>query len=137
MLRSIPLRGFDQQMAGLVVKEMKNKGVKFLNRCIPSSLEKSKNGKILVRWEAAQNSEKDSSGSGHEVFDTVLFAVGRRAVTDNLALDKAGIEVDADSGKIIAHNEQTNVPHIYAVGDVLFVSNIFTIFPPYFDITKV
>lgn len=124
MLRSIPLRGFDQQMAGLVVKEMESKGVQFLQKCIPSSLERTQDGKILVRWEPTPNTQ-GSTGAGKEVFDTVLFAVGRRAVTDDLALDKAGVKTHAESGKIIADNEQTSVPHIYAVGDVLYVSIVF------------
>lgn len=50
MIRSVPLRGFDQQMASLVVKEMEENGVKFLFKCIPHSVTKQSNGKLLVRW---------------------------------------------------------------------------------------
>lgn len=51
----------------------------------------------------------------------MLFAVGRRALTRELNLDKAGVKTAGEGEKIDAINEQTNVPHIYAVGDVLFV----------------
>lgn len=37
-------------------------------------------------------------------------------------VDKAGVKVAGDGEKIDAVDEQTNVPHIYAVGDVLYVS---------------
>lgn len=74
-------------------------------------------GKLKVIWQNEKNEEfKD-------VFDTVLFAIGRRALTRELHLDKAGVEVAGDGEKINATNEQTNVGHIYAVGDVLYVRN--------------
>eukprot|EP01099_Mayorella_cantabrigiensis_P005857 TRINITY_DN475_c0_g1_i1.p1 TRINITY_DN475_c0_g1~~TRINITY_DN475_c0_g1_i1.p1 ORF type:complete len:555 (+),score=134.07 TRINITY_DN475_c0_g1_i1:42-1667(+) len=53
-----------------------------------------------------------------EEYNTVLFAIGREAETRFLALDKAGVKVNP-SGKFTTVNERTNVPHIYAVGDVL------------------
>lgn len=62
-------------------------------------------------------------GSEHEAeFDTVLIATGRRALTSELKVSKAGVQIVPDNSKIDAKNEQTNVPHIYAVGDVLHVS---------------
>lgn len=52
-------------------------------------------------------------------FDTVLYATGRYALTKDLNLPAAGVEVVPENGKIDAINEQTNVSNIYAVGDVL------------------
>lgn len=57
-----------------------------------------------------------------DTFDTVLFAIGRRALTRELHLATTGVKVAGDGEKIDAVNEQTNVPHIFAVGDVLYVS---------------
>ena len=53
-----------------------------------------------------------------QVYDRVLVAIGRRANGDKLDADKAGVSVD-DRG-IIAVNKQmqTNVPHIFAIGDL-------------------
>lgn len=50
--------------------------------------------------------------------DCVLVAIGRRANTDGLALDKAGLTVNARGQIEIGHAFQTSVPGIYAVGDV-------------------
>jgi dihydrolipoamide dehydrogenase len=51
--------------------------------------------------------------------DYCLVAVGRRPYTDNLGLEKAGVNIDA-RGKIETDgNLQTNVPGIYAIGDVV------------------
>lgn len=50
--------------------------------------------------------------------DCVLVAIGRRANTDGLALDKAGLSLNARGQVEIGHDFQTNVPGIYAIGDV-------------------
>ena len=50
--------------------------------------------------------------------DCVLVAIGRRANTDGLALDKAGLAVNTRGQIEIGHDFQTSVPGIYAVGDV-------------------
>lgn len=52
-------------------------------------------------------------------YDTVLLAIGRKGCAGLLNLEAAGVAYDAGQGKIKCVNEQTNVPHIYAVGDVL------------------
>jgi len=51
--------------------------------------------------------------------DVVLVSIGRRAHTDGLALDKAGLATD-DRGVIETdHNFRTSVPSIWAIGDVI------------------
>jgi thioredoxin reductase (NADPH) len=49
----------------------------------------------------------------------VLLAVGRDAYTHKLGLDEAGVARNAVNGKIPVRDEQTNVPHIYAIGDIV------------------
>ena len=51
--------------------------------------------------------------------EAVLFAAGRRAAVDGLALEKAGLSVN-DRGYIsVGEHYRTAVPHIYAAGDVI------------------
>jgi dihydrolipoamide dehydrogenase len=50
--------------------------------------------------------------------DCVLVAIGRRPNTEGLALDKAGIAVNPRGQIEVGHDFQTNVPGIYAIGDV-------------------
>lgn len=50
------------------------------------------------------------------------MAIRKKPVTESLQLNKAGVEVNKENQKIITANEQTNNPHIYAMGDVLDVS---------------
>ena len=54
-----------------------------------------------------------------ETFDRVLVAVGRHPNGDNIGADAAGIEVD-DRGFIAVDKQQrSNVPHIFAIGDIV------------------
>ncbi|CAH0555743.1 unnamed protein product [Brassicogethes aeneus] len=114
MVRSVVLRGFDQQMAHIVTAAMQDRGVNFLFKCKPKKIEKLDNGQLKATWVNEVNEEFT------DVFDTVLFAIGRRALTRELKLENAGVKVAGDGEKIDAVNEQSNVPHIYAVGDVLY-----------------
>ena len=51
--------------------------------------------------------------------DYCLVAIGRRPYTDGLGLDKAGVQLD-DKGRVIVNDHlETNVPGIYAIGDVI------------------
>ena len=51
--------------------------------------------------------------------EAALFAAGRRAAVDGLALEKAGLAL-SDKGYIaVDANYRTAVPHIYAAGDVI------------------
>ncbi len=52
--------------------------------------------------------------------DRVLVAVGRKAYTEDLGLDKLGIAVDARTGKVaVDAHFRTSVPTISAIGDVI------------------
>ncbi|XP_026329399.1 thioredoxin reductase 2, mitochondrial isoform X7 [Hyposmocoma kahamanoa] len=114
LVRSVPLRGFDQQMASMITNEMEQRGVNFEHKTIPLSIEKLESGKLKARWLNTQTQEQKE-----DVFDTVLMATGRYALTKALNLDVAGVKCLSETGKVIADTEQTNVAHIYAVGDVL------------------
>ncbi|KAF1853894.1 hypothetical protein Lal_00005103 [Lupinus albus] len=50
--------------------------------------------------------------------DTVLVAIGRRPYTEGLGLEAVGVELERGRVKIDGHF-QTNVPGIYAIGDVV------------------
>ncbi|XP_028159860.1 thioredoxin reductase 1, mitochondrial [Ostrinia furnacalis] len=114
LVRSVPLRGFDQQMARMVTNEMEERGVKFQHRCVPQSVEKLESGQLKARWLNTETNDQFE-----DVFDTVLIATGRYMLTKALNLEAAGVNSLSENGKIVAPTEQTNVPHIFAVGDVL------------------
>lgn len=114
MVRSIFLRGFDQDMANRIAAYMETHGTKFIRGAVPLKLEKpDPSGKTIVTFEQEGNIVK-------EEYDTVLFAIGRYALTKELNLESVGVKVESN-GKIKATDtEETNIPHIYAIGDVIY-----------------
>lgn len=50
--------------------------------------------------------------------DALLVAVGRKAVTEGIGLDKLGVAVERGFITVDDHY-RTNVPHVYAIGDVI------------------
>ncbi len=73
-----------------------------------------KSDKVVLKIQQA-----DSSEIQEIITDIVLLAVGRKAYTENLALDKLGIEVDKQGRITVNDRFQTIIPNIYAVGDVI------------------
>mmetsp|Transcript_28340 Transcript_28340/g.76347 ORF Transcript_28340/g.76347 Transcript_28340/m.76347 type:complete len:556 (-) Transcript_28340:419-2086(-) len=112
LMRSIPLRGFDQQMANQVKTYMEEHGTNFIAG-VPKAVELLADGKKKVTIEGPGGSTEEA------IYDTVLVAIGRDAETTKIGLDKAGVATNPKSGKIEVVAEQTNVPHIYAIGDVV------------------
>ncbi|KAM9410343.1 thioredoxin reductase 3 [Pholidichthys leucotaenia] len=118
MVRSILLRGFDQDMANRVGDHMEEHGIKFLRKYVPIKIELLEAGTPGRLKVTAKSTETDDIID--DEYNTVLIAIGRDACTEKLGLDKAGVKVNPKNGKIpVNDEEQTNVPHIYAVGDIL------------------
>jgi dihydrolipoamide dehydrogenase len=74
---------------------------------------KAEKGGLQVTFEAADGT------SSQDVFDKVLVAVGRRPNGKRVGAQAAGVAVD-DRGFIAVDKQmRTNVPHIFAIGDVV------------------
>lgn len=86
--------------------------MKFIRPAVPSKIEKLESGRLLVTY--------SSNGEEHqEEYDTVLFAIGREINPKAINLEASGV-VAEHNGKIkVDDEERTNVPHIFAIGDVL------------------
>ena len=64
--------------------------------------------------------EPAAGGTAEEIeADVVLVAIGRRAYTNGLGLDAVGVETDNRGRVKIGKHFETNVPGIYAIGDVV------------------
>lgn len=76
---------------------------------------KAESAGISVQFEGANGAETPTAGT----YDRVLVAVGRSPNGGKLAADKAGVIVD-ERGFIRVDNQlRTNVPHIFAIGDLV------------------
>jgi dihydrolipoamide dehydrogenase len=75
---------------------------------------------VAVKGSKAKLTMEPAAGGPSETIeaDCVLVAIGRRPNTEGLALDKAGIALNARGQIEVGHDFQTSVPGIYAIGDV-------------------
>jgi len=101
------LRGFDEEARGLIAEAMRDKGIDLHLGTTIIEMEKREHG----IWVKASN--------GHEaVFDKVLFATGRAPNSAGMGLDEAGVTLGRRGEIVVDAYSQTNIPSIYAVGDV-------------------
>lgn len=100
------LRGFDDEARGLVAEEMIQKGIDLHLGTDILSLEKGGGG---IRVKATNGTE--------QVFETVLFATGRRPNTDDMGLEQAGVRLGRGGEVLVDAYSKTDVDSIWAVGD--------------------
>ncbi|XP_050604421.1 thioredoxin reductase 1, cytoplasmic isoform X1 [Macaca thibetana thibetana] len=118
MVRSILLRGFDQDMASKIGEHMEEHGIKFIRQFVPIKIEQIEAGTPGRLRVVAQSTNSEEIIEGE--YNTVLLAIGRDACTRKIGLETVGVKINEKTGKIpVTDEEQTNVPYIYAIGDIL------------------
>jgi len=106
------LPGFDTDMSRLVAKKLKEGGVETFTNAKAKSAEQTDKD-VTVTFEVDGKDQQITA-------DYLLVTVGRRPNTDGeLGLDLIGVEM-TDRGLIKVDDQcRTNVPHIYAIGDIV------------------
>ncbi|XP_066925765.1 thioredoxin reductase 1, cytoplasmic-like [Clytia hemisphaerica] len=116
MVRSILLRGFDQEMANRIGDYMEQEGIKFLkgyNIVKFEKLEEGTPGKVRVTYKNAEDKIESAE------YDSVVLAVGRKPLIDDVGVQNAGVQLHEKSGFVITDNaDRTNVDNIYCIGDL-------------------
>lgn len=109
--RIVPLE--DEEVSAHLTREFKKRGIKMLTSTKVLSVEKGGDGKkATVKVEG-------SAGGNQQTLevDRVLLGIGFAPNSENLGLDKIGVKVERGFIQI-DDNMQTNVPGVYAIGDV-------------------
>ena len=105
------LRTFDPLIQEKVTAEYERQGVHLHKQSSQSKIEDLGNGQKRVYY-------KDANGESSVDVDTVLWAIGRSPELEKLNLDATGVKLN-DKGHIpVDEYQNTNVPQIYALGDV-------------------
>jgi glutathione reductase (NADPH) len=102
------LQRFDGDLRRLLHEAMEAKGIRILCREVFERVSKRDDGRLDVRL----------SGGETLVVDQAMLALGRMPNTENLGLEKAGVETDVVGAVRVDDYSRTNVPNIWAVGDV-------------------
>ncbi len=102
------IANMDRDIVETLVEKFKKKGVEIYT-----------NTKVVSISKAEKGLSVNTLSSGNEISfnaEKVLLSIGRKPVTDNLALENVGVETNRGA-VLVNKNMQTNVPNIYAIGD--------------------
>ncbi len=101
------LRGFDAEIRSHVSAELVKRGIRIVTGDVAARIDRTDDGLSML-----------TRGGARFDVDQIMFAIGRSPNTTGLGLEAAGVAL-ADSGAVkVDAFSQTNVPSIYAVGDV-------------------
>src|SRR5690606_22444095 len=98
----------DPEVAAALESELLRRGVQLLKGARAEAIERTDGGDVAVRC-----SDGRVAAGSH-----ALLAIGSIPNSDGLGLDAAGVDVDAGGYVPVNHHCVTNVPHIYAAGDL-------------------
>lgn len=101
------LSGFDEDIRDFLAHEMAKKGINIL---FNTDIEAIKSVGDLFAVKLIDGSKVET--------DLVMYATGRKPNSIGFGLEKLGVDLDAERAIIINSDYQTNVPSIYALGDV-------------------
>ena len=103
-----PLRSFEPYVIQALLEEMDRTGLEHEGHKVPKRLDKLDNGLIQITFE---------DGSSHTA-EQILWAIGRQPNLDGLNLEVTGVQLTKDGFIAVDDFQETNVPGIYALGDV-------------------
>lgn len=101
------LRGFDDDVRHFLAQEMQKKGIKIKFETNIDSIDK-----IDQQLQATLTDKTTLSA------DQILYATGRKPKTQDMGIETTGVKLDKNNAIVVNDQYQTNVPSIYAVGDV-------------------
>ncbi|MBY6225520.1 glutathione-disulfide reductase [Ferrimonas balearica] len=104
-----PLRNFDPMIVDTLVKLMAAEGPTLHTHSIPKAVEKEADGSLTLHLE---------NGNSLNV-DCLIWAIGREPATDKINIEASGVKVNEHGFIPVDEYQNTNVPGIYTVGDIM------------------
>jgi pyruvate/2-oxoglutarate dehydrogenase complex dihydrolipoamide dehydrogenase (E3) component len=104
------LIGEDEDVSHAMIGLFAKQGISVASSVQVSEIRPTGSGKLVVTKNASGQEQR-------EEYDEILVATGRKPAIDDLDLPAAGIE-SSRRGITVSASLQTNVPHIWAAGDV-------------------
>ena len=104
--------GCDRDLVRPLQKRMEKRFESIMLSTKVAKIEAKKDG-IHVSFEG------ENAPDGAQVYDRVLVSIGRRPNGKNIGAENAGIAVDERGFIAVDKQMRTNVPHIFAIGDIV------------------
>jgi len=104
-------RGYEPEVGPSVAEFLEGEGIQIVTRAQVRSVQQDREG-ILASVQI-DGEERQSRA------ERLLVAAGRRPNSDRIAIERAGVELDEEGAVRVDEYLRTNVPHIFAAGDVI------------------
>ena len=116
------LRGFDDGVRSFVTDELRKKGIDVRTQTNVTQIERAADGRLTLHL-AGESAGADESliegESGSMSADLVMYATGRRPLSEGMGLEEIGVEMKPNGAILVDDAFRTSVPNIYAIGDVI------------------
>lgn len=106
--------GYEPELGPVVREILESEGVRVLRG--------AKVLGVLARGEAVSAFVQHAGGRETVRAERLLVAAGRRPNTDRIAIQRSGVQLDAQGQVKVDQRLRTNVPHIFSAGDVIGTS---------------
>ena len=110
------IQGCDRDLVRPLQKRMEKRFEAIMLNTKVANIEAKKDG-IHVSFEGVNGNTE--APKGVEVYDRVLVSIGRRPNGLNIGAENAGVAVDERGFIHVDKQMRTNVPHIFAIGDIV------------------
>lgn len=107
--QNAPMRKQDPLIVEALVEVLEQDGIKLHTQAIPQEVVKNENSSLTLKLEDGRET----------IVDTLVWAIGREPATDMINLDVTGIEINERGFIKVDKFQNTNVPNLYAVGDII------------------
>lgn len=104
-----PLRNFDPLIVETLLEVLNQDGIQLHTQAIPQEIVKNADGSLTIKLEDGRE----------QTVDCLVWAIGREPATDVINLGVTGVETNARGYIKVDKFQNTNVPNIYAVGDII------------------
>ncbi|QLB42337.1 glutathione-disulfide reductase [Mannheimia pernigra] len=104
-----PMRQQDPLIIETLVDVLAEDGIELHTQAVPKKVVKNQDGSLTLTLEDGRET----------TIETLVWAIGREPATDAINLDVAGVETNERGFIKVDKFQNTNVPNIYAVGDII------------------
>ena len=104
-----PLRNQDPLIVETLVEVLAQDGIQLHTKALPEEVVKNADGSLTLKLQDGRET----------TVDTLIWAIGREPATDVINLEVTGVKTNSHGQIIVDKYQNTNVPGIYAVGDII------------------
>lgn len=104
-----PMRNQDPLIVETLVEVLVQDGIELHTHAVPQEVVKNADGSVTLKLQDGLET----------TVETLVWAIGREPATDKINLEAAGVETNERGFIKVDKFQNTNVPNIYAVGDII------------------